>query len=312
MARRRKGRPIDGIVLVDKPAGLTSNGVLQRTRRAFNAQKGGHTGSLDPLATGVLPICLGEATKFSQYLLDADKTYLSTFVLGETRDTSDADGAVIATVDASRVTRSQVEAILPQFLGQIEQVPSMFSALKHQGQPLYKLARRGETVERKRRKVTVHALTLEQFVPGVRAQMSIKVHCTKGTYVRSLAEDIGAKLGTGAHVSVLRRIQSGPFDSADCSSLDEIQQMATAQEFDQLEQLLKPIDFAIQNIPQVNLDSDSSFYLCQGQPIQAVGAPDEGLVRVINDQGDFVGIAAVLDDGRITPRRLVVSREARR
>ena len=311
MARRRKGRPVDGIVLVDKPAGLTSNGVLQRTRRAFNAQKGGHTGSLDPLATGVLPICLGEATKFSQYLLDADKTYLSTFVLGDTRDTSDADGETIATADASKVTREQIERILPQYLGQIEQVPSMFSALKHQGQPLYKLARKGETVERKPRKVTVHELTLEDFIPGERAQLSIRVHCTKGTYVRSLAEDIGAELGTGAHVGVLRRVQSGPFDSSECISLEDIQTMAEAQEFDQLDGLLKPIDFAIQDIPQVDLDSDSSFYLCQGQPVMAPNAPDDGLVRVINETGEFLGIAEVLDDGRITPRRLVVSIDAR-
>ncbi len=311
MARRRKGRPVDGIVLVDKPAGLTSNGVLQRARRAFNAQKGGHTGSLDPLATGVLPLCLGEATKFSQYLLDADKTYLSTFVLGETRNTSDADGEIIATVDASHITRQQVEGALAAFAGEIQQIPSMFSALKHEGQPLYKLARKGEEVERKARTVTIHELSLEGFTPGVLAKVEIRVHCSKGTYVRSIAEDLGAALACGAHVAKLRRVNSGPFEIGSCISLEEIVELGEAKDFDRLDALLKPVDYAIQTMPLVSLDSDSSFYLCQGQPVVALNAPSEGLVRVANEEGVFLGVAEILDDGRITPRRLVVSQEAR-
>jgi tRNA pseudouridine55 synthase len=311
MARRRKGRPVDGIVLVDKPAGLTSNAVLQRVKHAFFAQKAGHTGALDPLATGVLPLCLGEATKFSQYLLDADKTYLSTFVLGESRNTSDADGEITATVDASHITQQQVEAALEAFTGEIQQTPSMFSALKHQGQPLYKLARRGEEVERKARTVTIFELSLEGFVPGSLAEVMIRVHCSKGTYVRSIAEDLGAVLNVGAHVSELRRINSGPFGIDECISLDRVLELGEAQDFDQLDSLLRAVVYAIQTMPMVSLDNDSSFYLCQGQPVVAANLPSEGLVRVAKESGEFLGVAEVLEDGRITPRRLVVSQEAR-
>jgi len=209
MARRRRGRSLDGILVLDKPSGVSSNRALQMAKRLYGAAKAGHTGSLDPLATGVLPLCFGEATKFSQFLLDADKAYESTFVLGVATATGDAEGEVQVTGDASAVTEADVAAALDTFRGEIEQVPSMYSALKHQGQPLYKLARQGKEVERKTRRVVIKQLDLRAFRGGAQAQVDIYLECSKGTYVRSLAEDLGAVLACGAHVSRLRRTRAG-------------------------------------------------------------------------------------------------------
>jgi len=242
VARKKRGRVVDGLIILDKPPGMTSNGALQRVKRAFFAQKAGHTGALDPLATGVLPLCFGEATKYSQYLLDSDKAYRSVFTLGVTTDSSDADGQVISEKDASQVTRAQVEQALAAFRGDIQQLPSMFSALKHNGQPLYKLAREGIEVARKLRNVTISRLDLIDFRAGPQAEVEIEVHCSKGTYIRSIAEDLGFALGCGAHVSVLRRIQAGPFGLDQMVSLEYLESLAEKQDYQALNELLLPVD----------------------------------------------------------------------
>lgn len=306
MARRRKGRPVNGILLVDKPAGMTSNGVLQQAKRALFAAKAGHTGSLDPLATGVLPLCFGEATKFSQFLLDADKEYTATVTLGATTTTGDADGEVVEEKDASSVTEAQIAALLPDFTGDIEQVPSMYSALKHEGKPLYELARQGIEVERKRRTIHIFELELLGFKPGAKAELDIRVRCSKGTYIRSLAEDIGQALGCGGHVAVLRRTASGPFGIDQCVSLDEVEALAETKDFEALNGLLLPVDSGLQDLPAVELPEDSGFYLRQGQPVMVPNSPTEGIVRVATETGEFLGIGEIMDDGRLAPRRLVV------
>lgn len=307
MARRRRGRPIDGVLVVDKPAGITSNGCLQRAKNALYAAKAGHTGSLDPLATGVLPLCFGEATKLSRFLLDADKSYTSTFVLGVTTNTGDADGEQLSVDDASALTRAQVERALEQFRGEIEQIPSMYSAIKHQGKPLYKLAREGIEVERKPRRVTIHTLELLDFQPGRQARLDVSVSCSKGTYVRSLAEDLGQVLGCGAHVSALRRTGSGPFGLDQCVSLETIEALAEAREFDELNGLLLPVDSVLVDMPTVVLPQDSGYYIRQGQPVLAPNMPTAGFVRIVEDNGEFLGVGEIIDDGRLAPRRLMAS-----
>ncbi|MDB6063054.1 MAG: tRNA pseudouridine synthase, partial [Verrucomicrobiaceae bacterium] len=264
MARQRRGRPIDGILILDKPAGMTSNGALQIVKRMFQAAKAGHTGSLDPLATGVLPICFGEATKFSQYLLDADKIYRSTFVLGVSTNTGDAEGEVIAEQDASTITQAQIERALQPLRGAIEQVPSMFSALKKDGQPLYKLARQGIEVERPARAVTVHELRIDAFRPGVKAEVDVWVHCSKGTYVRSLAEDLGRALGCGAHVSVLRRVKAGPFAEIDSVSPTTLEGLRARDAFPEMDSLLRSATTALDALPKLILAESAGFYLRQG------------------------------------------------
>ncbi|WP_067515169.1 tRNA pseudouridine(55) synthase TruB [Endozoicomonas ascidiicola] len=222
MARRgrrvNRGRAVDGIIVVDKVYGASSNEVLQRVKRLFNAAKAGHTGSLDPLATGVLPICLGEATKFSQYLLDSDKSYRTTMKMGVQTTTGDREGEVVAERPVA-VTRSDVEAILDQFRGEIEQVPSMFSALKHNGRPLYEYAREGIEIDRPSRKITIHRLELLDFEGD---ECVFEVDCTKGTYIRTLVEDIGAALGCLGHVAELKRLKAGPYTEHQAYSLDEL------------------------------------------------------------------------------------------
>jgi tRNA pseudouridine55 synthase len=304
---KRRGRPIDGILVLDKPAGVTSNAALQTVKRLYSAAKAGHTGSLDPLATGVLPICLGEATKFSQYLIDADKGYRSTFVFGVRTNTSDADGEVIATADASALTAAQVEAALQPFRGDIEQIPSMFSAIKIDGQPLYKLARAGQEVERAPRAVTVFELELEAFRPGERAEADVRILCSKGTYVRSIAEDLGRALGVGAHVAMLRRIQAGPFVEADAVSLTTLEGLQQRDALAELDSLLRPAELAVAKLPKVALGEAAGFYLRQGQPVLVPKAPTSGLVQLFLQTGEFIGLGEILDDGRVAPRRLVVS-----
>ena len=258
MARQPKGRLINGILILDKPTGMSSNHALQRVKRMFGARKAGHTGSLDPLATGLLPICLGEATKFSQFLLDADKRYQTTAQLGVRTDSSDADGKVVETKPCEHITVTDVEAQLPQFRGLISQVPSMFSALKHQGQPLYKLARAGKTVAVKPRQVTIHNLELLSFKYS---QVRMDISCTKGTYIRSIVEDLGLALDCGAHVAQLRRLQAGPFVAEQMVTLEDLQgiideatqgQVVEAGQwpditpaFSMLDQLLIPADTAV-------------------------------------------------------------------
>ena len=288
---------------MDKPAGISSNDVVQQAKRLFGAQKLGHTGSLDPLATGVLPLCFGEATKFSQYLLDADKKYWAQVRLGITTETGDADGEVIAQADASSVTPAQAVAALETFVGEIEQIPSMYSALKHQGQPLYKLARKGIEVERAPRQVSIYSAELLQFSE---ASIELRVHCSKGTYIRSLAEDLGAALGCGAHVSALRRLAAGPYEEGQATTLAELCETNDMQEMDAL---LLPVSSAVDSWPAVRLHEDTAHYVRQGQPVQVAHAPTDGWVQIFElaEEDRFLGVGEILTDGRVAPRRLVAN-----
>jgi tRNA pseudouridine55 synthase len=308
VARQRRGRAVNGILILDKPLGVSSNRALQSVKRLYFAAKAGHTGSLDPLATGVLPLCFGEATKFSQYLLDADKAYESTFVLGTATDTGDAEGRVLEERAADGITQADVAAALRTFEGEIEQVPSMFSAIKQNGQPLYKLARQGLEVERKSRPVVIKQLQLRAFRAGEKPQVDIYLECSKGTYVRSLAEDLGRALGCGAFVSALRRTRAGPFgieDSVGMSTLEALR--GDTSEFHELDELLLPADAALGDLPLVSLSESGGFYIRQGQPVMVPNAPRGGIVRVALDSGEFLGVGEILDDGRVAPRRLIVT-----
>lgn len=311
MARRRnRGRSVNGMFLLDKPAGLSSNKALQRVKAIYDANKAGHTGSLDPLATGILPICLGEATKFSQFLLLSDKHYRSTFTLGVVTDTGDCDGSEVDRIDASGITRADVELAMDKFRGEIEQIPSMYSALKHQGQPLYKLARQGLVVEREPRAVTVYRYEIIDFRPGVEAQLDVEVHVSKGTYVRSLAEDLGRALNCGGHVSALRRHRAGPFDESQIMTLDDLEEQSRCLGQQGLDGLLKPMDIAVGDRMAVELSSVVAGYFMLGQPVmsnQAFRNGQEGdIVRVFRDDGAFLGIGAINQDGQVAPKRLVV------
>ena len=291
------------MLVVDKPAGISSNDVVQQAKRLFGAQKVGHTGSLDPIATGVLPLCFGEATKFSQYLLDADKKYRAQVRLGITTETGDADGEVIAQADASSVTPAQAVAALETFVGEIEQIPSMYSALKHQGQPLYRLARKGIEVERAPRQVSIYSAELLQFSE---ASIELRVHCSKGTYIRSLAEDLGAALGCGAHVSALRRVAAGPFEEGQATTLAELCETNDMQEMDAL---LLPVSSVVDSWPAVRLREDTAHCVRQGQPVQVAHAPTDGWVQIFElaEEDRFLGVGEILADGRVAPRRLVAN-----
>lgn len=305
MARRRRGRPVNGILVLDKPAGITSNAALQTVKRLYFAAKAGHTGSLDPMATGVLPICFGEATKLSQFLLDSDKGYYSTFVFGVSTVTGDADGDVISSCDASGLTAEQVERQLANFRGEIEQIPSMFSAIKKDGKPLYELARKGIEVEREPRRVTVYELELEAFRPGPQPEADVRIRCSKGTYVRSIAEDLGDALGFGAHVGALRRFQAGPFTEAGSITLATLEGLKQSEAHAEMDRLLQPMDAALDGLPEVKLAESAGFYLRQGQPVMVPHAPTEGCVRLRLENGELVGVGEILDDGRVAPRRLI-------
>lgn len=301
--RRPRGRPVDGILLLDKPLGITSNDALQQVKRLYFAQKAGHTGSLDPLADGLLPICFGNATKLSAFLLDADKRYWVKVKLGEKTTTQDAEGEVVETRPADHITEADVRAVIPRFLGEIEQLPPMYSAVKHEGQRLYKLAREGKEVERKPRTITIHSLELTKFDSP---EFEMLVHCSKGTYVRTLAEDMGEALGVGAHVTGLRRTGVGPYTTEGMVTLDQLKAMYEEDKF-QMDKLLIPIDSALANWPAVNLNEDSSYYIKMGQPVLVPKAPTEGWVRLYDADGAFLGVGEVEDDGRIAPRRMMAA-----
>jgi tRNA pseudouridine55 synthase len=305
--RRRHGRDIDGILLLDKPLGLTSNEALQRVKRLYQANKAGHTGSLDPLATGLLPVCLGGATKFSTYLLDADKRYRVRVRLGITTTTADAEGEILETRPVGDLDEARVRAVLGRFLGPIDQLPPMYSAVKHQGERLYKLARQGIEVARQTRTVTIHAMELLDLAPS---ELEMDVHCSKGTYVRTLAEDIGAALGCGGHVIGLRRTGVGPYLEPDSRfvTLDEIEDIVMADRegsFPALDALLLPLESALEHWPAVRLSADAAFYLRQGQAVLVPQAPTEGLVRIYDPSLHFLGVGCILDDGKVQPKRLL-------
>jgi len=288
-------------LLLDKPVGITSNAALQEVKRLFFAAKAGHTGNLDPLVSGMLPICLGEATKLSAYLLDADKVYTGTCKLGVRTSSADAEGEIVETREVPELSEAQVLEVLARFTGEIEQIPPMHSAIKQNGQPLYKLARQGIEVERKPRQVTIHELKLLRLEGD---EIEIYVHCSKGTYIRTLVEDIGEALGCGAHLSQLRRTQVGPFHEEGMISLDTLREEAE-EGAESLDHHLLPLDQALGDYPEVTLTESSLFYVRQGQAVQVPQAPTSGWVRLFDNTGGFVGVGAVLDDGRIAPKRLM-------
>ncbi|MDT3722579.1 tRNA pseudouridine(55) synthase TruB [Pseudomonas oryzihabitans] len=300
---KRIRRQVHGVLVLDKPRGFSSNAALQKVRWLLNAEKAGHTGSLDPLATGVLPLCFGEATKFSQYLLDADKGYRTVAQLGITTTTGDAEGEVLER-RAVAVDEAAILAALPAFRGEIEQIPPMYSALKRDGQPLYKLARAGEVVEREPRSVTIARLELLALQED---RATLEVACSKGTYVRTLVEDLGARLGCGAHVAELRRTQAGPFGLTQAISLDELEAAHAEGGSEALDRFLLPVDSGLEHWPLVQLTQHSAYYWLHGQPVRAANAPKFGLMRVQDDQGRFIGIGEIDDEGQVAPRRLIRS-----
>jgi tRNA pseudouridine55 synthase len=297
---------VNGIVLLDKNAGMSSNQALQAVKRLYNARKAGHTGSLDPLATGLLVICLGEATKVSAYLLEVDKYYRTTCRLGVKTSTADADGETIKTRPVQAYSDAQIERVLQMFRGHIAQIPPMYSAVKHEGQRLYKLARLGQEVARVPREILIHELRLVER----RSQISwiFDVRCSKGTYVRTLIEDIGETLGCGAHVTELRRLSVAPYEAPDMVNLDAMYQLGS-QGRDALMRRLLPIDSALAGWPAVSVDEASAFYLQAGQPVQVAGAPTEGKTRLYDRRHQFIGLGRVLDDGRVAPERTVRVRQ---
>ena len=304
MVRRQKvrGRKLNGVVLLDKPIGISSNAALQIVKRLFFAAKAGHTGNLDPLASGMLPICLGEATKLSAYLLDADKVYVGTCKLGVKTSSGDAEGEVVDTRPVPHLSEAEVEAVLARFRGEIEQIPPMHSAIKQNGQPLYKLARQGIEVERQPRRVHIHELRLLRLEGD---ELEIYVHCSKGTYIRTLAEDIGEMLGCGAHLGQLRRTRVGPFREEDMIALDTLRDEEAAEGAECLDRHILPMDQALAGYPAMQLSETALFYIRQGQPVQIAKAPTEGLLRLYAPNDEFVGVGQVLDDGRIGPKRLM-------
>ena len=297
---RRKGRDITGILVLDKPVGESSNRSLQRVKRLFNANKAGHTGSLDPLASGVLPICLGEATKLSSFILDADKAYRVTIKLGEKTDTADSEGQVIQQIEPD-VSLKQLDAALKSFSGEIQQLPPMYSALKHQGQPLYKYARKGVEIERKTRLVTIHSCELQSF-DGI--NLELVVECSKGTYIRSIADDLGDMLGCGGHVTALRRLKAGPFTIAQAQTMEGLDELAV-KGLEALDNTLQNADLAVSNLPAVRLSDDVAHYIRLGQAVITRHLPTEGLVRLYSEDV-FIGIGSILEDGRVAPKRLFI------
>ncbi|CAH0532715.1 tRNA pseudouridine synthase B [Vibrio stylophorae] len=306
--QRRRGRPVDGVLLLDKPTGITSNDALQKVKRIYFAEKAGHTGALDPLATGMLPICLGEATKFSQFLLDSDKRYRVIAKLGERTNTSDADGEVIQTREV-KVDRGLLERCIAKFRGETDQIPSMFSALKYQGKPLYEYAREGIEVPRESRKITVYSIELLRFSAD---EIEMEVHCSKGTYIRTIIDDLGEMLGCGAHVTMLRRIGVSKYPMARVVTLEQLEallEQAREQEIqprELLDPLLLPMDTAVQDLPEVFLIPQVASYVMQGQAVKVPNAPDSGLVRMVTGETrEFIGVAEMNAEGMVAPKRLV-------
>ncbi|CAI2506042.1 tRNA pseudouridine(55) synthase TruB [Serratia ficaria] len=306
---RRRGRDIHGVLLLDKPQGLSSNDALQKVKRLYNANRAGHTGALDPLATGMLPICLGEATKFSQFLLDSDKRYRVIARLGQRTDTSDADGQIVQERPVN-FTQAQLDAALDSFRGDIRQVPSMYSALKYQGKKLYEYARQGIEVPREARSITIYEL---QFIRWEGDELELEIHCSKGTYIRTITDDLGELLGCGAHVIYLRRLQVATYPIERMVTLEQLNallEQAQAQETapgELLDPLLMPMDSPVENYPEVNLLPVVAGYVKQGQPVQVAGAPASGMVRITEgEERKFIGVGDIADDGRVAPRRLVV------
>ncbi len=291
----RTYRPLDGVLLFDKPLELTSNTALQKVRHLFRAEKAGHTGTLDPLATGLLPICFGEATKFSNALLDADKTYRALLRLGQTTTTGDAEGE-ITSENPVDVQQSDIDTVLAKFRGEIRQLPPMHSALKHQGKPLYEYVRKGETIERELRSVVIYELILNSFSGN---EMDITVRCSKGTYIRTLAEDIGAALGCGAHLIGLRRTAIAHFDLNNAYSLEQLQEMTEVER----DACLLPLESLMPDMPKLQLDAEQVRRLAQGQRLGLDTDLPDGKIRLHGPQG-FIGVG-MLQGRRLAPDRLL-------
>lgn len=297
---KRIKRDISGVILLDKPLGFSSNQALQKIKYLLQAEKAGHTGSLDPLASGLLPLCFGEATKFSHYLLDADKSYRALVQLGATTTTGDAEGEVLVSRPVD-VIEAQVKKVLNDFIGDIKQTPPMYSALKHQGKALYEYARDGVDIERAARDVTIYQIDFNGFQNH---QLDITVACSKGTYIRTLAEDIGAALGCGAHLAGLRRLTAGHFKLEDAITVEAFEAMT----LEQRDACLLPPDATISTLPMVTIDADSEFYLLRGQSVWKANLNIQGSFRVYNEQGVFLGLGEQASDGKIAPKRLLKSK----
>lgn len=299
---RKRGRDIDGVFLLDKPQGMSSNDIMQKVKRLFQANKAGHTGALDPLATGMLPICLGEATKFSQFLLDADKRYVVTAKLGERTDTSDAEGQIVESRPVN-VEVTQILTALEQFRGDILQVPTMFSALKHNGKPLYEYARAGITVEREARPISIFELT---FIDYQAPLLTLEVHCSKGTYIRTLVDDLGEVLGCGAHVTMLRRTAVADYPTEKMMSWETLQLLSEQAELALLDQHLLPTDSAVSKLPALHLNAEQSKAIGFGQRVKFVNESHlHGQVRLFSADQRFLGVALVDENNVIRPQRLI-------
>lgn len=300
---RKRGRDIHGVFLLDKPQGMSSNDIMQKVKRIFQANKAGHTGALDPLATGMLPICLGEATKFSQFLLDADKRYLVTAKLGERTDTSDAEGQIVETREV-KVKTPEILTALEQFRGNILQVPTMFSALKHNGKPLYEYARQGITVAREARPITIFELNFIQYNAPY---LTLEVHCSKGTYIRTLVDDLGEVLGCGAHVTMLRRTAVADYPTEKMLDWHALQSLAEQQDLALLDALLLPMDTAVAKLPALTLNENQTQGIGFGQRIK-FDNPNrlQGQVRLFSYENCFLGVAVIDENNVIRPQRLVV------
>lgn len=289
------------MLLLDKPIGYSSNQALQKIKLLYQAAKAGHTGTLDPLATGLLPLCFGEATKFAHFLTDADKVYIATLKFGITTNTGDAEGEVLSVKDVN-FSKMQLEQVCNQFVGVISQIPPMYSALKHEGKAMYEYARAGVEIERAARTITIHNIEINAFDQDI---ATITVKCSKGTYIRTLAEDIGAQLGCGAHLIGLRRTATANYQINQAITLEQFEAMSPAQRA----LLLLPADSAVQHLPAITLDADSTFYLQQGQAIWQSGAVPQGLIRLYNEQHEFLGLGELQSDGKIAPKRLIVNKD---
>ena len=301
---RGKGRNVNGIILLDKAKGESSNYALQRIKRLFHAKKAGHTGSLDPLATGVLPLCLGEATKISQFLLDSDKRYMAKVKLGERTDSGDSEGVVIDVQQRIDVDYDALVQTLTKFEGEIKQLPPMYSALKHHGVPLYKLARKGISIKRKVRAVTIHKIGLMNFDNNI---AEIDVTCSKGTYIRTLADDLGQELGCGAHVIELRRLQAGVFSIDQCRGSNELEKIKESFGLSGLDKVIVPMERAVEKLPEVVLASETARDIRNGQAVSFHELPKSGLVRLYEKE-NFIGIGIVNADGEVAPKRLVAAK----
>jgi tRNA pseudouridine55 synthase len=293
-------RLVDGVLMLDKPTGITSNGAIQRVKRLFGAAKAGHVGTLDPLASGLLPVCLGEATKFSTDTFAANKSYDAQILLGVTTTTGDTEGDVTARKPVS-VSRDQVREILTRFTGELQQMPPMYSALKRDGKPLYAYARAGQTVERTARSITIHAIELLDF-SGERFRISVR--CTKGTYIRVLAEDIGQALGCGATLAGLRRTAVGTFGVEEAVTLDALEGLPAIRR----NACLLPVDCLVSGLPALTLHADAVARISRGQAAQVeVLANRGGLARLYDREGRFLGLGELQEGGRLLPKRLVAA-----